>query len=146
MRNTFVIIAFSVLMISFAACKKTEVQTPPSILVNVSGTPTYLPGTTVQYEITVKSGTADLKYFSVSGAGSVKPYTGSGIDHTAPADIWNATDKLFIAGTRSATIYYNVVIDPALTTGISYDLNFAVVDYGQNLVYTQKAITIPPVK
>ncbi len=128
-----------------AACNNNDtVITPPTISVTVVGEPEYQPGDTVQYKIVAAGTSSSLKTLIVSGVTSIKPAAGSAVSYTEPADLWNAADSTFAANTMSATLYYNFVIDPILTTGIGFDIGFTVVDQNNQYAYILQSITIPP--
>jgi len=104
----------------------------PTVSVEVVGTPTYLPGETVQYKVILGTSNKELTTFTVSGAGSIQPASGSQVNYTEPADQWDSATAKFVDDVTSVTVYYDVVIDAGLQSGQEFELNFEVGDDSQN--------------
>jgi ribosomal protein S6E (S10) len=102
--------------------------TPPLINVSVVGTPTYAPGTTVQYQVAVSSSNGDLSTLTVQGTGSVNPASGSGVNYTSPAAAWDGSKNQFVKGTASVTVFYDVKLGSDLANGTKFTLRFQITD------------------
>jgi len=100
-----------------SSCTKNEVVAP-TVVVEEVGSPSYEPGTTVSYKITISQpDEVALKTFAVTGATDA-----SGVTSTEVAD--QLTDGTFAADTYSSVINYDLVIASDATAGTEYALLF----------------------
>ena len=109
------------------SCTKDD-AVAPTISVSVVGSPTYLPGETVQYKVILGTSNKELSTLEVSGSGSIQPASGSQVNYTEPADKWDAATDKFVSDVTSVTVYYDVVLGSDLSAGTEVELSFEVGD------------------